>query len=117
VLKTQRSPPRRKGGHGGIKTAEDAAQRGSRFDAAPQSGGVRVRGSEDKPDGFAPGLSSDPLALTPGPALPAGRVGSPPCPQCPLWWRFGAQRPQRLSYYFAEHGVGFQPLASACFLN
>jgi hypothetical protein len=46
------------------------------FDAAPLSGGARTRGSEHKPDGSATGLYSDPLALAPGPALPAGRVES-----------------------------------------
>jgi SAM-dependent methyltransferase len=64
-----------------VITMERRARRGraetaERFDAAPQSGGGREKGSEDKPVGFAPGLSSDPLSLPPGPAPPAGRVES-----------------------------------------
>src|SRR5215471_17730542 len=66
--------------HGGREDAEtgfnaEITKITERFDAAPQSGGRRMRGSKYKPDGFAPGLHLDPLILLPGP--PKGRRAKP----------------------------------------
>src|SRR5262249_9742831 len=58
-----------------ISTAEERRTQRA-FDAAPRSGGARARGSEYKPDANTSGLYSDPLALGPRPAPPAGRVES-----------------------------------------
>jgi len=51
----------------------EIAERFDRFDAAPRSGGVGLRGSEYKPDGFTPGLYSDPSQ----PDAQAGYAGRP----------------------------------------